>query len=281
MSEEIIEEGTQEVGLEEGNKIETTLEGTEEEGNENGDSEGSEFTDSTGDNNSGDISTGNANATSKYDPAEEISELRQFLREQKREIATLKAKGDRLEQQGQEVTTDENDYEEEEKEKTPVQLSIIENLQEEIHTIGQERAGSLDIMVDAMAETQKYNDIKQICTRQNFDDIFEMIAGEIVNKEGGNFDEVILGVEAEVWRMSNPYKYMHGLIKEYHPKFTATETAAKTRTPVDAPPSVVGMGGSGGSTSGWTAAKIDSMPEDLLHTVPKEVYNSYMAGKLK
>jgi hypothetical protein len=43
----------------------------------------------------------------------------------------------------------------------------------------------------------------------------------------------------------------------------------------------MGTGGTGGTGgAGWTAAKIDAMPEDELHTVPKDIYDKYLRGLL-
>ena len=90
--------------------------------------------------------------------------------------------------------------------------------------------------------------------------------------------------------MPNPYKYMHGIIKKYHPRYAEPEekpleekvpAEKKKVVPAEAPTSIASVGGGDQDTkSGWTAKRIDSMPEEELETVPAEVYGKYLRGEL-
>jgi len=125
-----------------------------------------------------------------------------------------------------------------------------------------------------------------------------MAATTISRQEGRDFNEVLVQLELEVWKKSNPYKYMYSIIKENHPKYkgkgtttTATptketskipETAKKVLEAKEAPGSIAALGGGETkSSSTWTAARIDDLDESELSQVPKEVYDKYMKGTLR
>lgn len=220
----------------------------------------------------------------------ELNELRQFIREQRKEIAAMKAKLSRVKEQG-EVDDEGN---------TTLTYTPLEKLQMELHNVAISKAPVLEVLVEAMEANPKYSDIYEVCTKSNFDDIFEMAATSISRQEGKDFNEVLLQLELEVWKKANPYKYMYGIIKENHPKYkgkekeaTTTkdtlketlkppETAKKVLEAKEAPGSIAALGaGDNSSSSAWTAARIDDMDESELHQVPKEIYQKYMMGKLK
>lgn len=217
---------------------------------------------------------------------DEINELRQFIREQRKEIAAMKAKLSRVKEQ--EEIDDEGNT------KTP-QYTNLEKLQIELHNVAVGRAPVLEMLVETMEMSPKYSDVYDVCTKRNFDDIFEMAATIISRNEGRDYNEVLLQLELEVWRKPNPYKYMYSIIKENHPKYKGKETpttnkesqkekptAAKVLEAKKAPGSVASLGtGDAASTGVWTASKIDNLDESELHQVPKEVYQKYMMGKLK
>jgi hypothetical protein len=52
------------------------------------------------------------------------------------------------------------------------------------------------------------------------------------------------------------------------------------KAPPEAPSTIANMG-QGAKGGGWTAAKIDSLDEDELDSVPAEVYEKYLSGELK
>jgi hypothetical protein len=220
----------------------------------------------------------------------ELNELRQFIREQRKEIAAMQAKLSRVKETG-EVDDEGN---------TTVSYTPLEKLQIELHNVAVKRGDALTDMVELMEINPKFEDVKEVCTKTHFDDIFEMAATAISRKEGRDFNETLLQLELEVWKMPNPYKYMYSLIKENHPKFKAKETpkadvkekikdalnpadtAKKILEAKQAPGSVAARGaGDNLGTGAWTAAKIDDLDESELHQVPKDIYQKYMMGKLK
>jgi len=224
----------------------------------------------------------------------ELNELRQFIREQRKEIAAMRAKLSRVKEQG-EVDDEGN---------TVVTYTPLEKLQIELHNVAVSRSSALSDMVELMELNPKFEDVKEVCTKANFDDIFELAATSISRNEGRDFNEVLIQLELEVWKKPNPYKYMYGVIKENHPKFkvapTPTTKKEELKTTIEdaikekpvtakkvleakaAPGSVAAAGaGENLGTGGWTAAKIDSLDELELHQVPKEIYQKYMMGKLK
>lgn len=215
---------------------------------------------------------------------DEVNELRQFIREQRKEIAAMKAKLSRM--------NEKPEFDDEGNAK--VKYTPLEQLQIELHNIAVTRAPLLEVMVDTMSDSTKYADVYEVCTKQNFDDIFETAASRISREENRDFSEVLLQIELEVWKKTNPYKYMYNIIKQYHPKYAVKEEqktenpkakavpAAKVIEPKDAPGSIAAAGTvDGKNSSTWTAARIDDMEESELHTVPADIYKQYMLGKLK
>jgi len=228
--------------------------------------------------------------------AAEVKDLRQIIRTSKRDQVQMKAKIGRLEKRP--VGTAEKEGEEEEegegetgekktpKEKEEEPLSRVEELQEAISTVGKERGASLDILLATMETSGAYKDVKDVCSRGNFDDIFETIATEASKDTGKDYDEVLLEVELNVWAKENPYLYMYDLIKKYHPSYAEQvaqpgEKDKKGKVIADAPGSISDKGGDGNVTTGWTAKRIDDLPEEELHTVPQDVYDKYMKDELK
>jgi len=225
----------------------------------------------------------------------ETKDLRQILRTSKRDQVQMKAKIERLEKRPAGTAEKEGEEEEEEetgekktpKEKEEEPLSRVEELQGAISTVGKERGASLDILLATMETSGAYKDITEVCSRGNFDDIFETIATEASKESGKDFDETLLEVELSVWAKDNPYRYMYDLIKKYHPTYAKEEEIAKPgekgkKEPViaKAPGSIADKGGDSDLKAGWTAKKIDDLPEEDLHTVPQDVYDKYMRGEL-
>jgi len=220
---------------------------------------------------------------------DEVKDLRQMLRTSKREQTQLQAKLERLGKRAVAAGGDEEELDEDgkpvKKEEEP--LSRLEELQQGIAQIGQERGASLDVLLETMEQSPKYADVKEVCSRANFDDLFEAIASQIVEEKGGDINEVLLEVEFNTWNRANPYSYMYDLIKKYHPTYAKKETVAtpegdkgKKKEPANAPGSIAGLGGDSDLKSGWTKAKIDALPEEELDTVPADIYDKYMKGEL-
>ena len=223
---------------------------------------------------------------------EEVKDLRQMVRTSKRELTITQAKLERLGERpaGKEASDEDDEDDEDEGKKKGKEkeesLSTVEELQGAIAHVGATKGAALDILLETMEQNSKYEDIREVCSRGNFDDIFEVIAAE-ATKDGGNLDETLLEVELNVWNKSNPYKYMYDLIKKYHPTYAKKEGAAEpgdkkeTKAPVKAPGTIADKGGDSNLKSGWTAKRIDALPEDELHTVPKEIYDKYMRDELE
>jgi hypothetical protein len=232
------------------------------------------------------------------EPVDDAQALRRLNKRMERQIAFLEARLQRLEKN---VITDP---EEGEGEGEPP--SKIEQLQATINSIAQQKGDSLGLLVETMAQTEKYADIKEVCSQDNFSDLVSMAADKIAATEGREPVEVALELEADVWRRQNPYAYMYDLIKTYHPKY-AKAAASKTKEAEPKPkpeeegkeppekkkktiddaknlkaPSTIENAGTGTKTSlsGWTAKRIDDLDEMDLDQVPAEVYDKYLRGEL-
>lgn len=166
----------------------------------------------------------------------------------------------------------------------------------------EERQGKLVEMVAIMEMNPNYADVREVCSQGNLDDLIDAFSRYYVKENGGNLQEVAMKMEQEIWSEVNPYKKIYELVKKHHPKYaTKDDDAAKVKEAeaaakkiaeeadkvkakkvIEANPSAaaVGAGGSGAGGSGWTAAKIDALAEDELHTVPKDIYNKYLLGTL-
>jgi predicted flap endonuclease-1-like 5' DNA nuclease len=163
----------------------------------------------------------------------------------------------------------------------------------------QARQEKLQEMVSIMEINPDYKDVREVCSQRNFDDVVEAMARFYVKENGGKLPDVIESLEKEVWSEPNPYKRIYTLVKKYHPKYVVkgdtkkveedakkiAEEAdkAKPKKAVEANPSAASIGAGGGGTGGggWTAARIDALPEDELQTVPKDIYDKYLRGELK
>jgi hypothetical protein len=172
-------------------------------------------------------------------------------------------------------------------------------------TAFEERQNKLTEIVAVMEVNPNYSDVREVCSQGNLDDVVEAFARFYVKENGGKLQEVVVKMEQEIWSEVNPYKKIYELVKKYHPKYAvkvedteeqkkvkeAEEAAkkiaaeadkAKEKKVVDANPSAasIGAGGAGTGSGGWTAAKIDALAEDELHTVPKDIYEKYLVGAI-
>lgn len=223
--------------------------------------------------------------------ADELRELRSLLRDQKREISILQAKLGRTDTRATKAlkaTIDEDDEGEEGKEE---ELSTVENLSQQLGLIGRTRGPILEVLAETMEQNPKYSDLREVCSRANFDDVFDAVASQMSREGKGSEDELRLQIEIDVWNMSNPYKYMYEYIKKYHPAYikadkekeeTSSKEVTKKQPPKEGMKSLAGTDGSVISKdSGWSAARIDALPEDELDKVPADVYERYLSGELK
>lgn len=241
-----------------------------------------------------------------FDVKEQNRELRQILRQQKREMSVLQAKLLRLEKRSVAATKkveDEVSDEEalfgrkkevDDKAAEPADdLSPVEQIQTELASLAKIKGPILETLLETMELNPKYEDVRSVCSQAHFDDIFEAIGDSVAAKDPSK-DAAIAALEAEaaVWKMANPYKYMYDLIKQYHPKYAArqpkkgTEPAAddkgkaKPKEPAKAPTSLANVPGKGSSSNAWTAARIDEMDESELDKVPADIYDKYLRGEL-
>lgn len=215
--------------------------------------------------------------------AAEINELRGLLRELRNDNISLKARLSAAERvQKGDFGTEGADE----------KLSDLEVYQEAYSKAAQRDFSEILAVMDV---NPKFEDLAEVCTNANFEDMFENVARFRSEKNDTDFNVELMKVKSEVWSLPNPYKYMYGVIKEHHPKFAVKETketetkettekvTAKevvTKKVVTAPGSVASMGGGDETQGGWTAEKIDNMPESKLHEVPKDIYKKWLAGDL-
>lgn len=161
-----------------------------------------------------------------------------------------------------------------------------------------ERQNKLIEMVTIMELNPNYADVRQVCSQGNLDDVVEAFSRYYVKENGGNVQETVAQVEKEIWAEPNPYKKIYELVKKYHPKYAepvapakpaedlkkvaAEADKVKEKKVIEATPSAanLGVGGSGAGGGGWTAAKIDALDEDKLNTVPRDIYEKHLLGKL-
>ncbi len=212
---------------------------------------------------------------------DEVTQLRVLLRKQNQELRKLKAQTEKTQKSLQEQGVLEQPSEEE-----------LTNQQR----IQQEAVARLETMLEIMRLNPKYEDVDEVVTQSRFDDMVEGFASVIAEKQGGSPDSYIDAVNQKVWTMPNPYRFMYDKIKENHPDFAQKEdktgtTATPTTPPKDkvppkpadkTPNTVSNLGaGDSGASSGWTAARIDSLAEEELSKVPRDVYEKYLQGILK
>lgn len=143
------------------------------------------------------------------------------------------------------------------------------------------RERELDTILEMTRLNTKYEDVDTVVSQGNFDAAIDMMATEYAEKNGVPASTAVAAVESWVWTLTNPYRFMYEKIKEIHPNFKVE--AKGKQPPAEAPGSVQGVHGGAGSgdLTGWTAAKIDGLPEDELATVPKDVYAKYLRNELK
>jgi hypothetical protein len=204
--------------------------------------------------------------------------LLSMLREMRRENAAMREKLEMLEKvaKSEEGTVDPN---------VPGE---IETLQQEIASFAENNSVMYETLLEVMEANPKFADVRDVCSRDNLDDIIDQAATNIVKRDGGNFAVVSLQLEKQIWQERNPYRKMYELIKTYHPKYAAAEKPTETPAgevrkpaPATAPTSLATLGGGDlDQKSGWTAEKIDALPEDKLSTVPKDIYEKYLLGTL-
>ena len=161
---------------------------------------------------------------------------------------------------------------EEEKQAAVEQQATFDSRQKELETI-----------LEMTRLSNKFEDVDSVVSQGNFDATIDLMAVEYAAKNGVSVNEAVVAVEGWVWSMTNPYRFMYEKIKEVHPSFKGAGKDKGKGAPAEAPGSIQGIHGGAGSgdLTGWTAAKIDGLPEDKLPSVPKDVYEKYLRNELK
>lgn len=222
------------------------------------------------------------------------SEMRAMMREQAKQLTVMRAQIDRLGKVKPPEPETDDYFSDGTKPKPPVpepELSKFEQYQQALNTIVQERAPMFDVMLDVLENKPQFADVREVCSQSRLDDLTEAMARTISQKEGRDQMEVQAEIEYNIWAKPNPYKFIYSIIKEHHPDYTVNKPAApaaaapvtskRSLSPATPPTSIQDVGGNTKeSVAGWTAKRIDEMPEEKLHTVPGDVYEKYMLGQL-
>jgi len=192
----------------------------------------------------------------------ELEALQEQTREQSRTISTLEKALTRL-----------NDI--------LVKAKLVEEEDPEAAAVAAEaektRDQQLATMLELMELNPKFQDVKQVVSRKRFDDIVEQLARVKVTKEGGRLVDRVVEIEDEIWGMTNPYRYMYGKIKEFHPDFAKPKSDEETPTDIHDIPGAR----SNPKAGAWTAAVIDALDESELDKVPADVYEKYLKNELQ
>lgn len=145
------------------------------------------------------------------------------------------------------------------------------------------RKRELDNILEATRLSRKYDDVDTVVSQANFDSTVDIMAGEYAVQNGVSQGVAVEAVEGWVWSLTNPYRFMYEKIKETHPSYSKVKEDGKGKLPPNAPGSIQDIHGGAGDTTltGWTAARIDGLPEDKLDTVPKDIYAKYLRNELK
>jgi hypothetical protein len=223
----------------------------------------------------------------KVDPLldleEQNRELRQILRQQKKDMDIMQSKLTRIEKRSAKATEDADEilFGDEKKPDEEAELSELETIQNELTALAQTKAPILETLVEAMELNPTYADVRQVCSQANFSEMFSAVGDALHEKEG--IDPILAAMQAEVavWKMPNPYKYMYDIIKKHHPSYVEQEAKPKDKKLPDKPPtSLANVPGKAEAVSKWTSARIDEMPEEDIGTVPDDIYQKYLEGDL-
>lgn len=218
--------------------------------------------------------------------ADEIRNLRQLAREQKRELERVTKALEETNKYLKEANIITPEDEEKAKE---AQLAQVK------------RQEYLDDLLEVMRVNPKYEDVDEVVSQEHFDDLVEAMAKAYVTTEGGTVEEAEKLIVAEIQGMRNPYKYMYDIIKKYHPAYRVAPNSgngedkgasdkdeankkAGKRTDLSVEKvagSIQEINGGSSGTGGWTAAKIDDLDELELDKVPPDIYEKYLRNELK
>lgn len=162
---------------------------------------------------------------------------------------------------------------------------LVEKPSEEEQKATENLVNSRNMMLDNLLETMeinpKYEDIREVVSQDHFDDMVEAMAAVVAEKEGMPEADAEKRLRGEIWGLTNPYKFMYGQIKKYHPKYAKdAEVKEGDKSIPNTVKSIHDASGDTGST-GWTATRIDEMDEKEIGNIPKDIYDKYLKGQLK
>jgi len=232
---------------------------------------------------------------------EEVRELRELTRSQKIQLDRVQREYERVNKLLKEKGLIDEDDEKARKDADDTARAVYD-----------QRVAVLGDMLEVMKVNPKYEDVEEVVSQRNFDDMVTAMAKFHVSKNGGDLSEVMTEVEREIWALPNPYKYMYDMVKKFHPAYVQPKEKASIIKEVqealgqkpdsdgkgkesekgkvetkgakikDQVPSLQDLPGAGGKDGGgWTSARIDAMDEEDLHTVPRDIYEKYLAGALQ
>lgn len=227
---------------------------------------------------------------------EEVRELRELTKAQKIQLERIKREYERVNKLLKEKGLIDEDDE-----------KAREEAENTARAAYDQRLGILNDMLEVMKVNPKYEDIEEVVSQRNFDDMITAMAKFHVSRNGGDLSDVMTEVEREVWSLPNPYKYMYDMVKKFHPAYVQPKEKTSIIKEVqealgqksldggdkgkekekdvkikDQAPSLQDLPGAGGKDGGgWTSARIDAMPEEDLHLVPRDTYEKYLAGTLQ
>lgn len=253
--------GTQEVGVE----TEAEEAGTEEQ---KGEEESPQ-----------EVTTKKTSESAPVESESELLALRALLRQQNQKLRLLEKQS----QKTQKDLTEKGILEEPDEEEVQQRQAAVAM-----------RASQLETILEIMRLNPRFEDVDSVVTQSRFDDMVEGFASVIAKEQGGNPAEIAEAVQAKIWSMANPYRFMYEKIKEHHPDFrqvgeekpapvpAPAAPTKKTSKPKTTPTTISKLAaGDADTQSGWTSARIDAMPEEDLGKVPRDVYEKYLSGQLK
>jgi len=245
------------------------------------------------------------------EPSAEQLEMIRLLRQMRKELSIANAKQQRQEEElrrlRQASAKPASEFDDDDlmnsgsagkppasKQDETVPLSELEQLQLELSETGSRRSESLVTIAETMAVNPKYEDVKEVCSRSNLNDLIDAMAAKVAADQGIDPVVAALKIENAIWKQPNPYLWMYETIKSNHPRYAKqtqpvantsaappAATTARTPKPAEAPPSVTALGPTDTAQgTGWTAAKLDAMDEMEFSKVPANVRQMYLTGQL-
>ncbi len=265
-------------------EVEGSPEGTEEEGTETQETDVETKEEETGTSEQEGEAEGEEKVEAEVEPEpapveseNELVALRALLRQQNQKLRQLEKQA----QKTQKDLTEKGVLEEPDEEEVQQQKAASAM-----------RASQLETVLEVMRLNPRFEDVDSVVTQGRFDDMVDGFANVIAKEQGGKPEDFVDAIQAKIWGMANPYRFMYEKIKEHHPDFRQQEEAkvdlekkepdVKKKEPKTMPTTVSKLAaGDADTQSGWTSARIDAMPEEELGKVPRDVYEKYLSGQLK